>query len=128
LSAGTAFVATAWSARQRTQDLRVYGVWYASLSASVHGHGNRRSDWERQRGGGGLFYSDISRDCPSPEIRLERVEGVSQFTRYTTYATLTIPPVGDAARALALLEKADYGCLVANSVKGERHLEVQIVY
>jgi organic hydroperoxide reductase OsmC/OhrA len=59
---------------------------------------------------------------------LERAEGVPQFTRYTTYATLTIPPVGDAARALTLLEKAEHGCLVANSLKGERHLEVQIVY
>src|ERR1017187_8373110 len=79
----------------------------------------RSRDASRPPVGGGLFYSDISRDCPSLEIRLERVEGVSQFTRYTTYATLTIPAAGDAESALTLLENAEHGCLVAKSLKGE---------
>ena len=57
---------------------------------------------------------------------LERIDGVSQFTRYTNYATLRIP-AGSAERARSLLEKAEHGCLVANSLKGERHLEAEIV-
>jgi organic hydroperoxide reductase OsmC/OhrA len=71
-----------------------------------------------------LEWSDLS--CRVEGV-LERVEGVSQFTRYTTYATLTIAPTGDASRARTLLEKAEHGCLVANSLKGERMLETQIV-
>lgn len=71
-----------------------------------------------------LEWSDLS--CRVEGV-LERVEGVSQFTRYTTYATLTIAPAGDASRARTLLEKAEHGCLVANSLKGERMLEAQIV-
>ena len=61
-------------------------------------------------------WSDLS--CRVEGI-LERVEGVSQFTRYTTYATLTIPAAGDAESALTLLENAEHGCLVAKSLKGE---------
>jgi len=71
-----------------------------------------------------LEWSDLS--CRVEGV-LERVEGVSQFTRYTTYATLTIAPAGDASRARTLLEKAEHACLVANSLKGERTLEAQIV-
>lgn len=71
-----------------------------------------------------LEWSDLS--CRVEGV-LERVEGVSQFTRYTTYATLTIAPAADASRARTLLEKAEHGCLVANSLKGERILETQIV-
>jgi organic hydroperoxide reductase OsmC/OhrA len=71
-----------------------------------------------------LEWSDLS--CRVEGV-LERVEGVSQFTRYTTYATLTIAPAADASRARTLLEKAEHACLVANSLKGERMLEAQIV-
>jgi organic hydroperoxide reductase OsmC/OhrA len=71
-----------------------------------------------------LEWSDLS--CRVEGV-LERVEGGSLFTRYTTYATLTIAPAGDASRARTLLEKAEHGCLVANSLKGERMLETQIV-
>lgn len=71
-----------------------------------------------------LEWSDLS--CRVEGV-LERVEGVSQFIRYTTYATLTIAPAADASRARTLLEKAEHACLVANSLKGERMLEAQIV-
>jgi organic hydroperoxide reductase OsmC/OhrA len=58
---------------------------------------------------------------------LERVGRASQFTRYTTFATLTVPAGTDAAKARELLERAEHGCLVANSLRGERVLEARIV-
>lgn len=57
---------------------------------------------------------------------LERVERTSQFTRYTTFAKLTVPEGADSARARGLLERAEQGCLIANSVRGTRTLEVEI--
>ncbi len=61
------------------------------------------------------------------EAVLDRVEGVSRFTRCTTFATLTLAAGADAARARTLLEKAERGCLVANSLLAERHLQVELV-
>ena len=58
---------------------------------------------------------------------LERVTQSSQFTRFTTFATLTVPAGADAAKARALLERAEHGCLVANSLRGARTLEPQII-
>jgi len=58
---------------------------------------------------------------------LERVGQVSQFTRYTTFATLTVPAGSDATKAHALLERAERGCLIANSLHGTRLLEAQII-
>jgi organic hydroperoxide reductase OsmC/OhrA len=59
---------------------------------------------------------------------LDRADGVSQFTKYTTHATLEIPPAGDTARARALLERAENKCLVANSLKGARELVAEVVH
>jgi len=58
---------------------------------------------------------------------LERVEGNSQFTRYTTFATLSVAAGTDETNARALLERAEHGCLIANSLRGARALEVQIL-
>ena len=58
---------------------------------------------------------------------LERVEGNSQFTRYTTIARLGVPPGADLTRARRLLEQAEHGCLIANSLRGTRALETEIV-
>lgn len=59
---------------------------------------------------------------------LDRAEGVTQFTRYTTHATLEIPAAGDAAKARAMLERSEHRCLVANSLKGTRMLVADIVH
>ena len=59
---------------------------------------------------------------------LDRAEGVTQFTAYTTYATLEIPPSGDAAKARTLLEKSEHRCLVANSLRGTRSLVAEVVH
>lgn len=58
---------------------------------------------------------------------LERVEGNSQFTRYTTFANLGVPAGTNLTTARALLERAEHGCLIANSLRGSRTLEPQIV-
>jgi organic hydroperoxide reductase OsmC/OhrA len=57
---------------------------------------------------------------------LERVERTSQFTRYTTFAKLTVAEGADSAKARELLERAERGCLIGNSLRGSRTLEVEI--
>jgi organic hydroperoxide reductase OsmC/OhrA len=59
---------------------------------------------------------------------LEKADGVTQFTRYTTYATLEIPPSADATKARALLERAEHGCLVTASLRGDRALVAEVVH
>ena len=61
------------------------------------------------------------------EGTLDRVGGVTLFTRYVTRATLTLPTGADAAKARTLLERAEKLCLITNSLKGERLLETTIV-
>lgn len=60
------------------------------------------------------------------EGTLERVTGVTYFTRYSTHATLTVKAGADLAKAEELLERAEKLCLVANSLRGERLLETTI--
>lgn len=57
---------------------------------------------------------------------LERFEGVAQFTGFTTHATLRVSTGADTARAQALMDKAEKGCLIANSVRGTRHLVAEV--
>lgn len=56
---------------------------------------------------------------------LERVDGVTRFTRFTTRARL-VAPGADPARAKMLLEKAEKVCLISNSLNAERHLECEL--
>lgn len=58
---------------------------------------------------------------------LERVSGVPQFSKFTSLATLTVRAGADHAKAQQLMQRAEKACLVANSLRGERHLEAQIV-
>lgn len=57
---------------------------------------------------------------------LDRVEGKMRFTRFDTHARLHIPPGADVERAKKLLEKAEFNCLVANSLNSERHLTMEV--
>jgi organic hydroperoxide reductase OsmC/OhrA len=63
----------------------------------------------------------------SVEGVLERVDGVTRFTRFLTHARLAAPAGADAAKAKQLLERAEHVCLIANSLSGTRALEVEIV-
>jgi organic hydroperoxide reductase OsmC/OhrA len=69
-------------------------------------------------------WKDVSAEV---DAVLDRVDGVAHFTRFTTRARLVIPAGGDAARGRTLMEKAERICLVSNSLKGERHLESEVV-
>ena len=64
-------------------------------------------------------------DCRVEGI-LERVDGITRFTRFTTHATLRVTPECDTHKARALLERAEHLCLISNSVNGERELIVDV--
>ena len=57
---------------------------------------------------------------------LDRIDGVVRFTAIDLHARLVVPPGGDEALARRVLEKAERGCLIANSLTAERHLEIAI--
>jgi organic hydroperoxide reductase OsmC/OhrA len=57
---------------------------------------------------------------------LDRIERISQFTRFDIRAKLIAAPGTDAARAKTLLEKAEHVCLISSSLKGEIHLVTEI--
>jgi len=60
-------------------------------------------------------------DCRVEGV-LDRVEGSARFARFITHATLQLGAGADAERARLLLDKAERGCLVANSLTGQREL------
>lgn len=64
-------------------------------------------------------------DCRVEGV-LERVGQVSQFTRFTTFAKLVVPASSDRSKARELLERAEHSCLIANSLRGARALELEI--
>jgi uncharacterized OsmC-like protein len=57
---------------------------------------------------------------------LDKVERVTQFTRFDLQAELTIAPGTDEKKAHRLLEKAENHCLITSSLKGESHLEAEV--
>jgi|SRR5688572_13222825 organic hydroperoxide reductase OsmC/OhrA len=58
---------------------------------------------------------------------LERVDGKSLFTKFESVATLTVAVGSDMPKARSLLDRAEHGCLVANSLVGGRTLEVEVI-
>lgn len=71
----------------------------------------------------GFAWHDL--ECRVEGI-LERVDGVAQFSHFRTRAVLTVPNGSDVAQARQLLEKAERGCLIANSLRATRELAVEI--
>jgi len=57
---------------------------------------------------------------------LDRVDGVTRFTRFDIRTRLSLPAEADPERARRLLEKAERGCLVSNSLNGEVRLAIEI--
>ena len=60
------------------------------------------------------------------EGTLERVENQARFTRFACFAKLAVPAGSDLAKARALLERAEHGCLVSNSLSGTRTLDMDV--
>lgn len=57
---------------------------------------------------------------------LDRVEKVTQFTRFDIRAHLQVPAETSVEQAGRVLEKAERGCLISNSLKAAMHLETEI--
>ena len=57
---------------------------------------------------------------------LDRVERLPQFTAFDLTATLQVPAGANVDLARRALEKAERGCLVANSLKAPVHLRMHI--
>jgi peroxiredoxin-like protein len=57
---------------------------------------------------------------------LDRVERITQFTTFHVSADLKIASGADADIARGLLEKAEHGCLISNSLKATVHLETKV--
>ena len=82
-----------------------------------------------------LTFRAVSRAARCQWLQLEcRVEGLlekvgrdSQFTRFATYCTLTVPEGTEETQAHSLLERAEQGCLIANSLRAARVLDARVV-
>ena len=57
---------------------------------------------------------------------LDKVERVTQFTRFDVKAELTVPAGTDAEKAHRLLEKAENHCLITNSMKAQSALDATV--
>ena len=57
---------------------------------------------------------------------LERVDRVTRFTAITVCATLAVPAGTDVDKARRLLEKAEKGCLITNSLAVDVHLDTEV--
>jgi len=66
-----------------------------------------------------------SLDCETRGT-LDRPDRATQFTRFDIRAHLTVAAGTDGDRARLVLEKAERACLITSSLKGERHLNVEI--
>jgi organic hydroperoxide reductase OsmC/OhrA len=71
-------------------------------------------------------FSWTALECRTEGL-LDRVDGKSRFTKFTTRARLTVAAGSDIARAKKLLEKSEQVCLITNSLSAERHLETEVV-
>ncbi len=57
---------------------------------------------------------------------LDRVEGATQFTHFLVRPTLVLPADADAKLGHQLLEKAERGCLISNSLCATKELVPEV--
>ena len=57
---------------------------------------------------------------------LARTDGTTRFTQFEIDAALIVPEGSDEARANRLLEKAEAGCLITNSLSGPTRLTAKV--
>ncbi len=70
-----------------------------------------------------LDWTSLSCDV---DAKLDKVDRVTQFTGFEIRATLEVPAGTDAAKAERLLQKAERGCLITNSMKADSHLVAEV--
>ena len=58
---------------------------------------------------------------------LNRIGAALRFTNFVTRVVLTVPETADVTACERALEKAEQGCLVANSLDAVRELQVEVV-
>ncbi len=68
----------------------------------------------------------ISLDCAVDGV-LDKQDKVTQFTAFQVSAKLTVPTGTRQDLAARLLEKAEHGCLITNSLKAETELSIEII-
>ena len=68
-------------------------------------------------------WTTVSVSC---EGRLERVDGVSQFTRFDLAAAVVLPREASDDQARRILTRAEETCLITRSLKAETHLQIEI--
>jgi organic hydroperoxide reductase OsmC/OhrA len=61
------------------------------------------------------------------EGTLDRPDKRTHFTGFVVRARLAVPAGSDPERYRALLDKAEHGCLISNSLTGTRHLEAEVL-
>ena len=57
---------------------------------------------------------------------LDRVDQVTRFTRFDLQVSLDVPDGVSEEQARRVVARAEQTCLIANSLKGPCHVEVQI--
>ena len=58
---------------------------------------------------------------------LERVDGVTKFTRYDIRAKLSVTTGTDVEKAQHILEKSESVCLITNSLSGTKSLQAEVM-
>lgn len=58
---------------------------------------------------------------------LDRVDRKTRFTEYHVKAILHVPPGADEEKARKLLDKANTGCLITNSLNGTEYVDVKVI-
>jgi peroxiredoxin-like protein len=69
----------------------------------------------------------VSLSC-QVEGELDRVERVISFTGFNVEAYLVVPDGTDQEKARRILEKAESGCLITNSLKADARLEAEVSF
>jgi organic hydroperoxide reductase OsmC/OhrA len=65
-------------------------------------------------------------DC-EVEGTLDRVDGVTKFTRYEIRAKLSVATGTDVEKARHIMEKSESVCLITNSLSGEKVLSAEVM-
>ena len=58
---------------------------------------------------------------------LDRVDGRTRFTEYHVKAILHVPPGSNEKKARKLLDKANTGCLITNSLNGKEYVDTKVI-
>ncbi len=70
-----------------------------------------------------LEWSSLNCDV---EGTLARVDGTTQFTEFSLNVVLDVPASVTEDKAQRILEKAEAGCLITNSLSGSVHLVITV--